>query len=87
MQFAHLLERRRASGDHGAVEPPVPIPNTEVKRRSADGSIAIGYARVGRCQYLPHPVLRDGVFLWPEDGAWGEIAALVGMRRPVPADI
>jgi hypothetical protein len=40
------------SGDHGAVEPPVPIPNTEVKRRSADGSLTTGHARVGRCQVI-----------------------------------
>ncbi len=32
------------------MEPPVPIPNTEVKRRSANGSRTIGPARVGRCQ-------------------------------------
>ena len=41
---------RPASGDHSAVEPPVPIPNTEVKRRSANGSRTTGPARVGRCQ-------------------------------------
>jgi hypothetical protein len=38
------------SGDHSAVAPPVPIPNTEVKRCSPDGSTAIGRARVGRRQ-------------------------------------
>jgi hypothetical protein len=31
--------------------PPVPIPNTEVKRHSANGSACIACARVGRCQY------------------------------------
>ena len=42
-------------GDHSAVEPPVPIPNTEVKRRSANGSLTKGHARVGRCQVMsPH---------------------------------
>ena len=39
------------SGDHSAAEPPVPIPNTEVKRCSPDGSASIGCARVGRRQY------------------------------------
>ena len=39
------------SGDHSVVEPPVPIPNTEVKHCSADGSVAKGYVRVGRCQF------------------------------------
>jgi hypothetical protein len=32
------------------VEPPGPIPNPEVKRRSADGSGTIGPVRVGRRQ-------------------------------------
>ena len=35
--------------------PPVPIPNTEVKRCCADDSMAKGYAKVGRRQY-PRPV-------------------------------
>lgn len=38
------------SGDPSAVAPPVPIPNTEVKRCSPDGSTATGRARVGRRQ-------------------------------------
>ena len=38
------------SGDYRAVAPPVPIPNTEVKRCSPDGSTATGRARVGRRQ-------------------------------------
>ena len=38
------------SGDNSAVAPPVPIPNTEVKRCSPDGSTATGRARVGRRQ-------------------------------------
>src|SRR5438105_9620971 len=38
------------SGDSSAVAPPVPIPNTAVKRCSPDGSTAIGRARVGRRQ-------------------------------------
>ena len=40
------------SGDPSAVAPPVPIPNTEVKRCSPDGSASIGCARVGRRQNL-----------------------------------
>ena len=35
--------------------PPVPIPNTEVKRCSPDDSASIGCAKVGRRQY-PRPV-------------------------------
>jgi hypothetical protein len=41
------------SGDHSVVDPPVPIPNTEVKRCSPDGSASLGCARVGRCQNPP----------------------------------
>ena len=56
-QARHLPDRDpalcSASGDHSAVEPPVPIPNTEVKRCSADGSLTTGHARVGRCQVIP----------------------------------
>jgi hypothetical protein len=37
--------------------PPVPIPNTAVKPRAADGSRALGPARVGRCQVYG-PVMR-----------------------------
>jgi hypothetical protein len=44
------FENPRPSGDYSAVAPPVPIPNTAVKRCSPDGSTAIGCARVGRRQ-------------------------------------
>src|SRR5256885_15917434 len=44
------FENPRPSGDNSAVAPPVPIPNTEVKRCSPDGSATIGCARVGRRQ-------------------------------------
>lgn len=40
------------SGDPCMVAPPVPIPNTEVKRHSSDGSACLACARVGRCQSL-----------------------------------
>lgn len=30
--------------------PPDPMPNSEVKRRSADGSVGSPHARVGNCQ-------------------------------------
>jgi hypothetical protein len=48
------------SGDNSAVAPPVPIPNTEVKRCSPDGSTAIGRARVGRRQN-PSTVVAKGL--------------------------
>ena len=36
--------------DHGGREPPESIPNSVVKPSSADGSVALAHARVGRCQ-------------------------------------
>ena len=51
------LQIRQSSGDPSAVAPPVPIPNTEVKRCSPNGSASLGCARVGRRQnYEPRPV-------------------------------
>ena len=43
---------RQPSGDPSAVAPPVPIPNTEVKRCSPDDSASLGCAKVGRRQSL-----------------------------------
>src|SRR6266853_290884 len=48
---------RQTSGDPSAVAPPVPIPNTEVKRCSPDDSASLGGAKVGRRQYY-NPALR-----------------------------
>src|SRR5438034_5792451 len=56
----------RTSGDNSAAAPPVPIPNTEVKRCSPDGSTATGRARVGRRQNRAPSMSRDvlGVLFW-----------------------
>ena len=52
------------SGDQSAVEPPGPIPNPEVKRRSADGSETIGLVRVGRRQvYARLQAIGAGLFV------------------------
>ena len=55
------------SGGYSTLAPPGPIPNPEVKRRCADGSVAIGHARVGRRQNLIVPVSEqgDGDFFLP----------------------
>ena len=37
-------------GDHSELEPPDPIPNSEVKRLSADGSVGLPHVRVGHRQ-------------------------------------
>ena len=54
--LASLRKQRNASaashsGDISVVVPPVPIPNTEVKRCSPDDSTSIGCAKVGNRQY------------------------------------
>ncbi len=41
---------KNLSGGCSAVVPPDPMPNSEVKRRSADGSVGSPHARVGNCQ-------------------------------------
>ena len=51
------------SGGQSAVEPPGPIPNPEVKRRSANGSETIGLVRVGRRQvYARLQAIGAGLF-------------------------
>ena len=37
-------------GDHSELDPPDPIPNSEVKRFSADGSVGSPHVRVGHRQ-------------------------------------
>ena len=51
------------SGGHGTVAPPVPIPNTEVKRCCADDSMTKGHAKVGHCQILNPSPQGEGFFL------------------------
>ena len=46
MKFFHM------SGNDGEEATPVPIPNTEVKLFSADGSWGFPPVRVGRCQAI-----------------------------------
>ena len=53
-------------GGNSKVEPPDPIPNSEVKRFSADGSVGLPHVRVGHCQALilktPDCLWQSGVF-------------------------
>ena len=49
-------------GDHSVVAPPVPIPNTEVKRNRADGSVH-EHARVGHRQGL-YPLTPSSLRFW-----------------------
>ena len=71
------------------MEPPVPIPNTEVKRRSANGSRTIGPARVGRCQ-INSPLTLTGeraVLVWrgraQAEKAAPKASGALGAGRPV----
>ncbi len=43
--------KQNLPGGLSAVVPPDPMPNSEVKRRSADGSVGSPHARVGNCQH------------------------------------
>ena len=55
------------SGDNRALEPPDPIPNSEVKRCIADGSVGLPHVRVGHRQApIPNTLIRNGqgVFLY-----------------------
>jgi hypothetical protein len=45
------------SGGHSDAVPPDPIPNSEVKRISGDGSLGFPHARVAHCQT---PIQRKG---------------------------
>ncbi len=49
MQYT-ALDKQNLSGNHRAVAPPDPIPNSEVKHSIADGSVGSPHARVAHCQ-------------------------------------
>ena len=49
-EVAYYVPRASLPGDHRALEPPDPIPNSEVKRRIADGSVGSPHVRVGHRQ-------------------------------------
>ena len=52
------------SGNDGEEVTPVPIPNTEVKLFSADGSWGCPPVRVGRCQARRRSADEAGLFLF-----------------------
>ena len=65
--FAVWTQPRTATellDDHRALEPPDPIPNSEVKRCIADGSVGLPHVRVGHRQ-APNrnPAIRRGFLL------------------------
>ena len=60
------LEQPVLLGDHSEMEPPDPLPNSEVKRLSANGSVGFPYARVGHRQASnkrqPRSLVWSGLF-------------------------
>ena len=62
------MKPQKQSGNNGEKVTPVPIPNTEVKLLSADGSWDFVPVRVGRCQAKDrnilsvffNPILKNG---------------------------
>ena len=61
--------------DHSECEPPDPIPNSEVKPLSADGSVGSPHVRVGHCQAPLRSLTRLG-------GAFYVVAAKTLGRFP-----
>ena len=52
-------------GNNSVLDPPDPIPNSEVKRNSADDSVGSPHVKVGHCQALipkPRSLTRSGFF-------------------------
>ena len=55
----------RLLDDHRALEPPDPIPNSEVKRCLADGSVEFLHVRVGHRQaFIAKKAAYGRPFLW-----------------------
>ena len=57
------LQLNKLSGNDGEEATPVPMPNTEVKLFSADGSWGFPPVRVGRCQASPNRGYYFALFL------------------------
>ncbi len=71
-------------GGHSELEPPDPIPNSEVKQFSADDSVGFPYVKVGHCQaFTPNPIvfIYDGVFY----GVPGMVCGALTSAVPVAA--
>ena len=78
------------SDEHSELEPPDPIPNSEVKRLSADGSVGSPHVRVGHRQAFmtSASMLRIGAFFLRTD-KWSVFASIKrkssAMTTPEPA--
>ena len=68
MHSVRYLMVKSFPGGNSRVEPPDPIPNSEVKRSSADDSVGLPHVKVGHCQVSnakPRTSSKYGVFLYP----------------------
>ena len=68
-----IVSQTGLPGGHSGVEPPDPIPNSEVKRTRADGSVRSPHVRVGHCQAFNTQTLRcassGGFFIGQQSGS------------------
>ena len=48
--IASGIKTKNLLGDHSVMDPPDPMPNSEVKHNSADGSVGSPHVRVGHRQ-------------------------------------
>ena len=55
-------------GNHSVLDPPDPIPNSEVKRNCADDSVGFPHVKVGHCQAftLKPRYINNGAFFLPK---------------------
>ncbi len=83
--------RASLPGGNSEREPPDPIPNSEVKLLSADGSVGFPHVRVGHCQAskskAPVGSSRQGLFYWrltwgnPTHCLCGVLCGVAGLTR------
>ncbi len=52
VENSQFSELKNLPGGHSVVDPPESMPNSEVKRNCADGSVGFPHVRVGHCQAL-----------------------------------
>ena len=70
-------------GNNSVLDPPDPIPNSEVKRNSADDSVGSPHVKVGHCQaFIPKPRgLAAGLFYCSLDMFCAHPQRGIGARR------
>ncbi len=85
MRPQDVLIKQNLPGGTSAVVPPDPMPNSEVKRRSADGSVGSPHVRVGNCQAsnkAESSVERLSFFAFVSSGEGAGMRPPVALRLP-----